>query len=56
MSTLLAEIEAAPWRRAFPASGRAIDTPEHLRNLLGNEPDLHRKAFGHLNGNRKLPR
>jgi len=51
MSTLLAEIEAAPWRRMFPASGRAIDTPEHLRNLLGDDADLHQVALGYLNGN-----
>lgn len=51
MSTLLAEIAAAPWRETFPASGRAVHTPEHLRNLLGDDPELHRQALSYLNGN-----
>lgn len=47
MLTGLEGLKNTDWSRLHHAYGRATDTPEHLRALLGEDPNL-RKAMSHL--------
>ncbi|KAB8145826.1 hypothetical protein F8S13_01740 [Chloroflexia bacterium SDU3-3] len=48
MPTGLAALEHTDWGRLYHAYGRATDTPEHLRALLGQQEAARRHAIAHL--------
>jgi hypothetical protein len=48
MLTGLDALESTKWERLFHAYGRATDTPDHLRALLGKDPKSRKQAMDHL--------
>jgi hypothetical protein len=48
MLTGLAALEKTDWSRLHHAYGRATDTPDHLRALLGEDAESRKKALSHL--------
>ncbi|HEY0681188.1 MAG TPA: hypothetical protein VGD45_02560 [Steroidobacter sp.] len=44
----LAALEDIDWKRLHHAYGRATDTPDHLRALLGEDSEARKEALDHL--------
>jgi hypothetical protein len=48
MLTGLRALENTDWSKLHHAYGRATDTPDHLRALIGEDPGARRRAVAHL--------